>query len=562
MYTIKHLVGLEREPRRLEKTRLGAQPKAKRRMYLRFFPLLSLFLTAELESGVARLQPESEKEKREQATRREQQLDYYTKWLEEDVVYIITEEEKEVFSKLSNAEERDRFIVQFWFRRDSDPRSAFNEGKEEHYRRIAYANEHFTSGLPGWMSDRGRIYIIHGPPDEVRSYPSGGTYARPMEEGGGTTIVYPFEVWRYRYLQGIGSDVELEFVNKTLTGDYRLAWNPNEKETDPLPLSIHELDGVARGMASRLAESNLQYDPTSLPPKYRPFERYLAYAQAQRPLDIKFKDLKQIVETHTTFNELPFRVRIDMIRLSESIVIAPITVLTSNSDLTFVEENKDLVAKVNVYGTVTSLANRIVAEFEDEIYMQYSASQREGIHRRKSMYQKKVFLDQPGRYKLSLVVKDINSGRVGTTTRAIAAPREMTCSSLILSDRLRRDGLADPNRMFVLGDLYVRPSVDYDFRMGWPVWAYLQIYIHELDQSTGKPTFDISYKIFKGGQILSEITDPDGESIVFSSSERAILVHELYQGLAPGKYRFVVEVKDRIRENLISREASFQIEGS
>ena len=154
----------------------------------------------------------------------------YKKWLNEDVVYIISPEERSAFLHLQTNEEREQFIEQFWQRRNPDPDSAENTFKEEHYRRIAYVNEHYASGIPGWKTDRGRIYIMWGAPDEVQSNPSGGSYQRPASEGGGETSTYPFEDWRYRYLEGIGENVELEFVDPTMTGEYKLTTDPSEKD--------------------------------------------------------------------------------------------------------------------------------------------------------------------------------------------------------------------------------------------------------------------------------------------------------------------------------------------
>src|SRR6266480_4404385 len=160
------------------------------------------------QSGSASPQPQSkENEKRF----KQEVSSSYKKWLNEDVAYIITDEERAAFKQLSNDEERDNFIEAFWQRRDPTPDTVENEFKEEHYRRIAYANEHFAAGIPGWKSDRGRIYIVYGPADEIESHPSGGTYERPMEEGGGSTSTYPFEDWRYRYIEGIGQEVIIEF---------------------------------------------------------------------------------------------------------------------------------------------------------------------------------------------------------------------------------------------------------------------------------------------------------------------------------------------------------------
>ncbi len=154
----------------------------------------------------------------------------YRKWLDEDVRWIITDQEKSAFMQLSNDEERDQFIEAFWQRRDPTPDTEENEFKEEHYRRIAYANEHFPAGIPGWKTDRGRIYIVFGPADEIESHPSGGSYERPMEEGGGETSTFPFETWRYRYLEGIGQEVIIEFVDTCMCGDYHMTMDRSEKD--------------------------------------------------------------------------------------------------------------------------------------------------------------------------------------------------------------------------------------------------------------------------------------------------------------------------------------------
>src|SRR5438034_11664882 len=154
----------------------------------------------------------------------------YKDWLEKDVAYIITDEERKAFKKLQTDDERERFIEEFWRRRDPDPDTDENEYREEYYERSAYANEHFASGIPGWKTDRGRIYIMYGKPDEKDSHPAGGPYEREPTEGGGSTTTYPFERWFYRYLPGIGSGIEIEFVDPTGSGEYRIARNPDEKD--------------------------------------------------------------------------------------------------------------------------------------------------------------------------------------------------------------------------------------------------------------------------------------------------------------------------------------------
>ncbi|HLK33174.1 MAG TPA: GWxTD domain-containing protein, partial [Terriglobales bacterium] len=191
---------------------------------------------------------EKQRKKNEKALKQELSKTY-KKWLDEDVRWIITDQEREAFLKLSNDEERDQFIEQFWQRRNPTPDSLDNPYKDEHYRRIAYANEHFAAGIPGWKTDRGRMYIMYGPPDEIESHPAGGTYDRPMDEGGGTTSTYPFEDWRYRYLEGIGQNIIIEFVDTCMCGDYHMTMDRSEKDallyTPNAGLTFYEQMGMA-----------------------------------------------------------------------------------------------------------------------------------------------------------------------------------------------------------------------------------------------------------------------------------------------------------------------------
>jgi GWxTD domain-containing protein len=153
----------------------------------------------------------------------------YKKWLDEDVVYIVSDEERAAFRRLATDEEREKFVEQFWLRRDPTPGTAENEFKQEHYRRIAYANEHFTASVPGWRTDRGRIYIQYGPPDEIEAH-AGGFYPRPAAQGGGVTGTFPFVQWRYRYIEGIGNIVILEFVDRSGEGEYMMTVGPRDKD--------------------------------------------------------------------------------------------------------------------------------------------------------------------------------------------------------------------------------------------------------------------------------------------------------------------------------------------
>ena len=512
---------------------------------------------------------EAKKSDTDDQQRAEEREDYYKKWLMEDVIYVITEPEKEVFKKLSTLDEKDRFIEQFWFRRDPDPRTAYNEFKEEHYRRIAYANDVYTSGWPGWKTDRGRVYIILGPPNEIEANPSGGWRTRTPFEGGGESNVYPFEIWRYHYVEGVGSNVELEFVNKTFTGDYRLAWNPNDKEADTNISHTMEFAGVPRGYLERWVDrdnpfvDDREWVYNQLRPRDHHFERYLTVSKVQRPPEIKYKDLQEVVDTHIRFEDLPFQFGLDMIQLNQSSVIVPVTVFLANKDLTFQDQSDGTrKAEITLYGIVKDLGNRIVAEFEDDILAQYRPDRPDLLYTGRSIYQKKVILNRPGRYKLNLVVKDVYSGRVGAISKGIFPPPKMTSSTLILADWVERDSTDDPSRMFVLGNLYVRPRIDRCFEKNIPVWAYIQLYGTGIDQSSGKPALDVQYRILKGDELLWERADPGGSgSLDYFSEQRAVLVQKL-EVLDPGQYKLQIEVQDKINNTSNTSEISFKISDS
>ena len=513
-----------------------------------------------------------EKNRDEKSILQEEQQDYYKKWLKEDVVYIITDEELTVFRNLTTMEEQEQFIEQFWHRRDPDMRTSVNEFKDEHYRRIAYANERFPSGKPGWMTDRGRIYIIHGPPTQVVSRGGGGMYTRPMYEGGGTTSTYPFETWRYRYIEGLGTEIELEFVDASLTGEYRLALEPWEKD------ALLHLPGAGMtvaeemGLAQRIdrpyfnpGRRGSAFPMMATRQKDEFFERYNVYAKIQAPQKVKYGDLKSMVDVSIGYESLSFRVRRDYFKLGDDRVVVPVTVEFDNDNLSFqLEDEKQYVAKVGVYGSVTSMTKRVVDEFDHDLVQSYRPDSYFVNSKGRSTYQKILVLPRKMRYRLDLVVKDLRSGKVGVSRTAIVPPpfagKEMKVSSLILSDMIRKIGEVPKEEMFVLGDVKVRPVLDHRFVSSDPLGVYLQVYNVSADQATLEPSIQTSYRISSGKETLMEEIDESGESIQFFSGQRMVLIRRLsIHDLKPGAYLLDVKVHDRITDKKISARQAFQV---
>ncbi|HVW86449.1 MAG TPA: GWxTD domain-containing protein, partial [Bryobacteraceae bacterium] len=341
---------------------------------------------------VAKPLTEKQRKRKEAALRKELETPW-KKWLNEDVSYIITDEERKAFKQFNTDEEREQFVEQFWLRRDPTPDTVENEFKEEHYRRIAYANEHYASGIPGWKTDRGRIYITFGPPDEIDSHPSGGTYERPAAEGGGETSTYPFEDWRYRYIEGIGNDVNIEFVDPTMTGEYRMTMDPSEKDAllyvPGAGLTLAEQMGLSSKTArfQRTDGTHLGMPLGGTPASMDEFTRLEQFAKLQQAPKVKFKDLEAVVNSRITFNVLPMQVRVDYVRVTDSSVLANLTVQFDNKDLQFQAKDGFQKSAVNMFGRITTMTRRPVTTFEHTLEIAISKEQLAQLAKNRSIYQ-------------------------------------------------------------------------------------------------------------------------------------------------------------------------------
>ena len=546
-------------------------PKIKRSNILGF-AVLALFV---LDSGGAQNR-ESQPHKAEDQLQAEEKTDYYKKWLEEDVVYIIADEEEEIFEGLQTDEEREQFIEQFWFRRDPDPRTAINETKEEHYRRVAYANEHFWGARAGWKTDRGRIYIAFGPPDDREMRPSGGRYDRPGYEGGGTTVAYPFERWWYRHIPGIDSDIEIEFVDKSGTGDYRIALNHWEKD------ALLHVSGAGLTFAEEMGFSSKLDRPYFSPsnannPGYQglsgarakdaPFRRMVRYFDLQKPPVIKYKDLKALVETQISYQSVDFETVSNHIRLDDTKVLVPVNVEIGNQSLTFKESNGIQGAVVHIYGLVQGLTGRVINEFEDTVSIEYSAERFSKGLSQVSLYQKQLLL-RPGVYKMTLVLKDVHSGNLGTVDVRLSAPEyagdRLSASSLILARSIRQlQTLPDSLEMYVLGDLKVVPNVSGSFLRDGSLPIYMQIYGFSLEQSLQKPLLAVDYSVLRDGKAVRTFTDSRSLSLTYFSEARAVLVQNMsVKGLPEGEYTLQVKVRDRVSDSSVVAKGKFKIVAS
>ncbi len=485
----------------------------------------------------------------------------FTDWIR-DVEPILTADELNAWKKLRTNAEREQFIADVWHRRDPDPDTEENEYREAYYERLAYVNEHFSSGTPGYKTDRGRIYLKYGKPDDVESHPAGGPYERASYEGGGSTSTYPFERWFYRNIPG-RAGAEIEFVDPTGTGEYRLARNPFEKEGPMLyvPGAASTLFGASQ--ADRAAAANGIGNPFSMREQDSPFN----WLELRRILDSP-----PPAPSHDPFGEgligtpklednpLNFEASFGFFRLDDHRVVTTVTIQTDNKELQFRDSGGVQVASINITGRIINVVGRRVNFFEDAVSTTATTEELIEAKERKSAYQKTVVL-APGHYKADLMVRDTRTGATGLRHIGFIVPKfgsDLATSSLILASLLKQVTDETASRQFMIADQKVIPNISGTFHRGSPVGVYLQIYNAEIDQTTLRPAIDVEYALMKDGKELSkQAEDWRGSN---TAGERLTLSRLIdSRGLVPGEYAVEVRARDRVSGQSLVQSAKFTI---
>ena len=493
----------------------------------------------------------------------------YKKWLNEDVAYIIADAERKAFLQMQTNEEREQFIEAFWQRRNPDPDSVDNSVKEEHYRRIAYANEHFSSGIAGWRTDRGRIYIMYGKPDTLESHTQGETWNRPLDQGGGQTQTYAYEDWTYHYIEGIGENVELEFVDPTGTSEFRLTTDPSEKDAmlyiPGAGLTLAEQEGRSSKAARFLNTDGTHMAPSPYGARTSSldeFNRLELASKIWQPPAVKFKDLEEVVSSRIVHDQIKFDYRFDFMRVAGDTVLVPITLQIPNNQLSFQSKDGVHTATLNLFARVTTLSGRPVQTFEDTVRRDFPDSLLQASLRSSSVYQKAIPL-RSGLYRLDVVIKDTNSNNIGVVNTRLAVPPfdddKLQASTLILADEISPVAAKDIGvGMFVIGSTKVRPKLDHSFSTNQAIGVYFQVYNLKIDDKTHKNGASVDIQIFQGDQSIkhavqtSEQLHQSGEQLTIQESVPA-------QSLAPGKYRIEIKTTDGVTNQSISRSADFSV---
>ena len=493
----------------------------------------------------------------------------YKKWLDEDVAYIISPAERRAFLQLQTNEEREQFIEQFWQRRNPDPDSVDNPVKEEHYRRIAYANEHFASGMPGWKTDRGRMYIIWGKPDSLETHTLGETWERPLDLGGGETQTYAYEDWTYNEMQGIGQSIVVEFVDQTGTGEFKLTSDPSAKDALTLVPGAGDTLAEQEGLSNRTARL-MNGDGSTMPAPYGgfrsasldEFNRMDQYNKVQQAPEVKFKDLESIVTSRIVRDQLPFTYRFDFLRVTSDTVLVPITVQIPNRGMGFKMTDGVHTATLDLFARISTLSGRVVQTFEDTIRRDFPDSLLQQSLLASSIYQKAVPL-RPGLYRLDIVLKDTGNDNVGVVNTRLAVPPfeddKLATSSLILADEMlpvatKEIGIGQ----FVIGSTKVRPKLDQTFRSNEEMGIFLQLYNLKTDEKTHKNNASVNIQVFQGDKPVAHVVQTS-EQLKQTGEELTLEQGMPLATLPPGKYRLQIDATDAIANQTVSRTTEFTV---
>lgn len=480
---------------------------------------------------------------------------YYRKWLTEDVGYIATDEERTAFKTLLNDAAREQFVEQFWRRRDPTPDTVENEYREEYYRRLAYANEQFATNIPGWKTERGIVYIKYGPPDE-----------RTVQ--GGANGGVPYERWLYHYMENFfAPNVEIEFVDTTGSGDFRVLLDPPEREALLGP------GGAAQAWCKQMGPCKptqlFQQSPTGLklgmggPEAVGPPKMNVKLPPA--PV-AKFQDLEAAVNAAAKSSLLPMKVQTDFIPVTGSSVLSNITIQFDRKDLQFKPKGEIASAAVNLYARVTSLSHRPATWFEDVVSVDVPASGPQQPLSGTATYIKSVPL-QPGRYRLNIAAKDTASGNTASFETTLDVPllesARLGRSSLILADQLEKvpgwDNFGSP---FVIGASRVRPRLGANFGREETLGMYLQLYNFETDGKTQKADGTIEYIITRAGS-SEKVFEFSEEVSAMPGGASQVVIEKLLPlrnlGIGPGQYTLKIKIVDKRRNQTLTPSATFTV---
>ncbi|MDQ6664066.1 MAG: GWxTD domain-containing protein, partial [Acidobacteriota bacterium] len=386
-----------------------------------------------------------------------------------------------------------------------------------------------------------------------------------------STSTYPFEKWRYRWIEGIGTNIEIEFVDTTMTGEYRLSMDPSEKDAllyvPGAGLTMNEQMGLSSKLDrfNRTDGTHLGRGPGTDTANNNEFTRLEQFAKLQKPPVVKFKDLEAAVSTRITFNVLPMKVRADFIRVTNASVLTNVTMQFENHDLQFQSKEGVQKAVVNIYGRITTISRRVVNVFEQTVTVDTPAALLQAISTKSSIYQQSIPL-APGTYRLNIVAKDVVGGNMNNYELALTVPHfddeKLSASSLILADIIEKV----PTRsigtgQFVVGSSKVRPRITDSFKQSEKMGIYVQLYNFGPDEKTQRPNALVEYEVTKNGSNEKVFNFSEEVAGMAGASANQVTIEKLLPlgAMAPGQYTLKLKVIDKNRNQTLTPTTTFTV---
>jgi hypothetical protein len=401
-----------------------------------------------------------------------------------------------------------------------------------------------------------------------------------MDEGGGNTSTYPFEIWHYRYLEGIGDNIDIEFVDSCMCGDYHMTIDRSEKDAlKNVPgagQTLYEQQGQS-SKADRFSGGGLEQlgaGPGSSANQSKQFDRLDRFAKLMAPPVIKFKDMESFMATSKILTGPPFLfdVRTDYVKVTNDTVIVPLTLQIRNGDITFKEKDGASMGTVNILGRVSNLNHKPIQTFEDTVNVQVPSELLARTRNNVSVYWKSLPL-RPGLYKIDIVIKDVNNpDHIGRWQRSVNVPRydddRLASSSLILADQMERVPSKDIGAgNFVIGNTRIRPrvpsgvSTPVTFHRGQSLNFWMQVYNLGIDEKSKQNGATIEYQILDMATNKAVLETQELTSKMNPNADQVTIEKSLpLASLQPGKYQVNIKVNDGISKQQIAESAPFIVD--
>lgn len=508
-------------------------------------------------------------------------------WHKGPIKWIISENETEQFESLASDEERLDFIKRFWERRDPTPNTSTNEYKDEFYSRVEFANQNFREGIPGWRTDRGRILIIHGPPDQ-QQYDS-----RPRGEGFGANHGSNTILWTYfslptaKFFKGRMSLVFQPNVGMTeqdvTLGESQMArtqarnlWNRGGARFDDMDLAV-QYRLVAAGPPAAFSGRGVGRPASGIGDYARHVEDLFRspgdlldeWEEENVRQESSRLDLREQIKTAVTFNSLPVYMTAQEFYGNKGATVT-VNWQVPLSALNFTKKDSGYEGKIDLITQVTDKSGQLIDEFFKSFTLIYSEDEFEQKKTQDFRYVNEFHLPA-GTYRVTTVIRDIESESLGSSTQEIRcvylSEASLTMSGLVLSrtsQAVQEDSILPADLRFSSTDQgdedwLIIPESDLAFSRDEKMMVYFKLYNSKVNED-GVSSVVVSYRFLQDDSVVKK-TNP--RAVGHLIDEKGVITYgsmiEL-DDLKPGIYSLQVNAIDFASKSYAIKRTDFTIE--